>query len=436
MESIELITLILGSSLLLSFLFSLQLFRLGSLSNHEFRTIFKVVDGESDDRGITPYAYRIELAFRQARILSYSVFFVSLSRLIGQKHPAFLVSTVANVLVVIAAFLVLWTVNLVLPRLAGSWMGPRPGSAGIRFTLLIDLLMYPFTRLAVSINGGLDNQFKGETGKDKAAEFEEEIRTLIDEGEKKGLFDEHEGSLFQSLVEFSDTVVREVMTPRLDIVAVEVDSPISELMSKILEGGFSRVPVYQERIDDIVGIVFAKDLLAHWGKSEAEIKVKELLREAYFVPETKKITGLLKEFQVNKNHMAIVVDEYGGVSGLVTIEDLIEEIVGEIRDEYDDETDLLQVLEDGSLKVDARINVEEVEDYFNITIEREDFDTIGGLIFHILGRVPKLDEEIPFGDLVMKVLEVEDRRVGTIHIGRKSRESGGRDVTATHPDSP
>jgi len=206
------------------------------------------------------------------------------------------------------------------------------------------------------------------------------------------------------------------MTPRLDIVAIEINELIPALIQRIIDNGYSRIPCYTDRIDNINGIIFAKDLLTHWGKSNEDIVLTGLLREAMFIPETKKITQLLKEFQINKNHMAIVVDEYGGVSGLVTIEDLLEEIVGEIRDEYDNEVDQIQVLEDNSLKVDARVNVEELEEYFNITIPRSDFDTVGGLIFHILGRVPKEGEEIRYEKLVMKILKAEERRVRLIHV--------------------
>ncbi|MBN2382758.1 HlyC/CorC family transporter [bacterium] len=320
------------------------------------------------------------------------------------------------ILAACCAIMLLWLTKIILPCLIGSRARNKLSPLAVLIIRIIMFLFYPLCILTGQLKGKIVKRTVEGADEDEAAEFEEEIRTLIDEGEKKGILEKYEGSLFHSVVEFSDTVVREVMTPRLDIVAVEINEALPVLIQRIIENGYSRIPCYTDRIDNINGVIFAKDLLTRWGKADTEIDLHELLREAYFIPETKKITQLLKEFQKNKNHMAIVVDEYGGVSGLVTIEDLIEEIVGEIRDEYDNEVDQVQVLDDGSLKVDARVNVEELEEYFKITIDRTDFDTVGGLIFHILGRVPKAGEEINYENLIIKILSAEERRVLSTHI--------------------
>lgn len=398
----------------LSFLFSIHILKLNVLSIFDLRTLFRR-DKKEKEIPKSLYPSKIIIAFRFARLLSNTTFIATFIWLMATRYELFTRLYLLGA-TVLSSFLFLWVMNSLVPHLWISRLGHSVSKAGIQFSKAIFWIMYPFVWLTSYVSKEIDENELGGDDKVKAAEFEEEMNSLLEEGEKKGIFAANERSLFRSLVEFSDTVVREVMTPRLDIVAVEEEEPLDNLLEKIINYGFTRIPIYKERIDNITGVVFAKDLLLHWGKADKNIDLTELMREAYFVPETKKITQMLKDFQKNKNHMAIVVDEYGGVSGVVTIEDLLEEIVGEIRDEYDNEVDMMQILDDKSLKVDARLNVEEIEDYFNVSIEREDFDTVGGLIFHILGRVPKEGEVIELNELRMKILSAEERRVRTIHI--------------------
>lgn len=242
------------------------------------------------------------------------------------------------------------------------------------------------------------------------ANSEEELQNLIDASEQQGIIDEDEGDMIQSILELDETILREIMIPRTEMVCVDIAAPLSQVLDAILESGHSRIPVYQNNVDNIIGLVYAKDLLRYWGRSLDSISFDEIMRPPYLVPESKQVSVLLKEFQKTCIHIAIVIDEYGGTSGLVTIEDLIEEIVGEIQDEYDLEEPLLIEQSDGTLLVDARLNIEEFEEYFDIEVAREKFDTVGGYVVEKCGRVPVVGETVRVDAFDMVVVQ-GDRRV-------------------------
>src|SRR5678816_3528776 len=228
------------------------------------------------------------------------------------------------------------------------------------------------------------------------------------EQQEEGVISQEEGrELLQSIVDFTETVVREVMTPRPDIVAVRADASLQDLRTLFREEQYSRMPVYRENLDNIVGIVFVKDLVAL--PPTAEPPITTLMRSAYFVPESKRVSELLKEMQRRQAQMAIVVDEYGGTAGLVTVEDLLEEIVGEIRDEYDVESETVVDEGNGSIVFSGKVNVDEVRDRLGVAIEREGFETLGGYLLSHLGRMPYVGESFDIDDLSVEVLEVERR---------------------------
>jgi magnesium and cobalt transporter len=247
---------------------------------------------------------------------------------------------------------------------------------------------------------------------------EKELQDIINESEECGIINEEEGDMIQSVFEFGDTIVREVIVPRTDMVCCSQDTSIRDVLDAIISSGHSRIPAFAGTNDQIVGIVYAKDLLRYWGKNIQTTLVQEVMRPPYFVPETKKIEVLLQEFRTKRVHMAIVVDEYGGTSGLITIEDLLEEIVGEIQDEYDREHALLVVEEGGSILVDARLSIEEIEEYFDVKISREKFDTVGGYMFHLLSHVPVQGEEIIEGPLLMQIVDCDERKINSVRIRR------------------
>ena len=226
---------------------------------------------------------------------------------------------------------------------------------------------------------------------------------------------EEEGrELLQSLVDFTETIAREVMTPRPDIIAIRQDASLPDLRALFREEQYSRIPVYRDNLDNIVGIVFVKDLVAL--PREAEPPITTLMRSAYFVPESKRVSELLKEMQRRQQQMAIVVDEYGGTAGLVSVEDLLEEIVGEIRDEYDVESETVVDEGNGVFVFSGKVNVDEVRDRLGVEIEREGFETLGGYLLAHLGRMPYVGERFDVDGLSVEVLEVERRRITKVRV--------------------
>jgi magnesium and cobalt transporter len=253
---------------------------------------------------------------------------------------------------------------------------------------------------------------------------EKELQDAINSSEEEGILNESEGDMLQSIFEFGDTIVREVMVPRTDMVCCPADATLSGFLELIIRSGHSRVPLFEGSTDKIVGVVYAKDLLRNWGANDETLTLTEVMRTPYFIPETKRIDDLLKDFRTRRVHMAIAVDEYGGTSGLITIEDLLEEIVGDIQDEYDLEIPWLQPQDDGTLLVDARANVEELEEFYEIEIPREKFDTVGGYLFHLLGNVPQKGEKVSDNGLVLMVEDSDDRKIVKVRVWRDAEVPG------------
>jgi len=249
-----------------------------------------------------------------------------------------------------------------------------------------------------------------------------EIKQVLDEGEEQGLIDEDEGEMIEGIFDLKQTVAREIMIPRTHIVAVPVDAERERVLRAVISSGHSRIPIYDEDVDHIVGILNAKDLLPLWLEDAKQLDLRQITREPFFVPETKRIKDLLNELRGRKSHMAIIVDEYGGTSGLVTIEDIIEEIIGEIRDEHDVEEDPFLPQEDGSVLVRARASLDEFEEYFGVSIPREGYDTLGGFIIHVMGKVPARGEEMQYGGLVLRIQGGDEKRITRVLVTVGSRE--------------
>ncbi|MGB7604754.1 MAG: hemolysin family protein [Lutisporaceae bacterium] len=246
---------------------------------------------------------------------------------------------------------------------------------------------------------------------------EEEIRLMINVGEEKGIFQETETDMINSIFEFDDTVAKEVMTPRTDIVAVSVETSIDEILEIIIEENFSRIPVYEDSTDNIIGILYIKDLFALIRKNtEWKISLKDIVRPVYFVPEYKKIDELFKEMQKSKTHIAIVIDEYGGTAGLITIEDLLEEIVGNIFDEYDDVILDYEKIDENTYIVSGMLSVSDINDIMDTELPEEEFDTISGIVLSLSGKMPDVGDEVQFGTTSLRIEEVDDKRISRIKI--------------------
>jgi CBS domain containing-hemolysin-like protein len=245
---------------------------------------------------------------------------------------------------------------------------------------------------------------------------EEELLALADVAVEEEVIEAEERELIEQIIEFGDTIVREVMVPRPDMLSIDADFRVADAMEVVLMNGRSRVPVCGEGIDDIVGIAYAKDLMRAERDGRELVPVAEVLREAHFVPETKRVAELLPEMQARKFHMAVVVDEYGGTAGLVTLEDLLEELVGEIVDEFDSEEPMIQPQADGSVKVQARMAIDEVNDLLHAELPEGDWDSIGGLMFHLLGHVPDEGETIGCEGHLLRAEQVQGRRIGVVRV--------------------
>jgi len=248
------------------------------------------------------------------------------------------------------------------------------------------------------------------------ANTEADLQEMIDASELGGIIDEDEGEMLQSILELNDTIVREIMVPRTSMVCCDCTAPLVEILKAINDSGHSRIPLYDHSRDNIIGLIYAKDLLRFWGTPLEELKLDQVLRPPFLVPESKKVSDLLQDFRQRRVHMAIVIDEYGGTSGLVTIEDLIEEIVGDIQDEYDLEEDWLIVEESGTVLVDGRLSIEEFEEHFSIVVAREKFDTVGGYVVEMLGRVPARGERLEFDKLRLLIVDADPRAVRQIRV--------------------
>ncbi len=247
----------------------------------------------------------------------------------------------------------------------------------------------------------------------------EDLKIMADMGHAHGSLEEEERELIHSIVEFGETTVKEVMVSRMDIVAIPTDATLSEAIRIIQESGHSRFPLYEEHLDNILGIVYAKDLLPYLTQPSPpeHIDWRRIARPAMFVPLTMKLSDLLRQFQARRTHIAIVVDEYGGTAGLVTLEDVLEEIVGEIRDEYDEkEKPLYEQLDERTYRFDARINLDDMAEIIGIELDTEqfDFETLGGLIFHLVGDIPEVGTEVEYGPLRLRVESIQNHRIGKV----------------------
>ncbi len=247
---------------------------------------------------------------------------------------------------------------------------------------------------------------------------EEDIISFVNVGNAEGIIEEDEKEMIHSIVTLGETSAKEVMTPRTSMLAFEGAKTINEVWDEIVDNGFSRIPIYEETIDNIIGILYIKDLMEHIKNNELDIPIKQFIRSAYFVPETKSIIEILKEFRGLKVHIAMVLDEYGGVVGLVTIEDLIEEIVGEIRDEYDDEEEsFFKKVADNEYEVDAMTDIETINKDLELNLPiSEDYESLGGLIVTTTGKICEVGDEVQIDNIYLKVLEVDKMRVSKVFI--------------------
>ncbi len=349
------------------------------------------------------------------------------------SHPAHLLSTLmvtrvlaSTALIVSAMFLARlygnyrwlgwWlfggvAVLLLVQILSRAWVINKEERTAVALAPLVRLLaliLKPVTSILWRIGGGAvpkgaapESVFLSEDG----------LRFLLHVSDEESVIEQEEKEMIQSIFDFSDKLVREVMVPRIDVTGVTVETPMLQALEVILKAGHSRIPVYRDSIDNVQGILYAKDLLKYLRDGRTETPLARIVRPAYFIPESKKVDELLQELQQRKVHMAVVVDEYGGTAGLVTIEDLLEEIVGEIQDEYDSEEPTVEAINSHEYLFDARVSLDEVNKLLDVELPSEGGDTLGGFIYSQLGKVPALGDRIEFENVTIEVLSVAGRRI-------------------------
>jgi CBS domain containing-hemolysin-like protein len=242
---------------------------------------------------------------------------------------------------------------------------------------------------------------------------------MMSAGEEAGWIEHEEREMIEGVMDFGDTLVREIMIPRVDVVALEVNSSLDRALDVAITRGHSRIPVYEETIDNVIGILYAKDLIPVLRDGKRDTPLRDIIRPAHFVPATMKVSTLLEDLQRRRVHMAIVVDEYGGTAGIVTLEDLIEQIVGEIRDEYDTEEPSIVEVGPHELIVDARVTIDDVADMLEVEFPETTADRIGGLVYEQLGRIPRVGDQVICGDVTITVLSIKGIRAERLHIVRQ-----------------
>jgi putative hemolysin len=275
-------------------------------------------------------------------------------------------------------------------------------------------------------------QVEEQGDEDEDEDSGDDIQALIEVGEAEGILEEEEGELIHSILEFGDTRVSEVMTPRPDIVALPVDAIVREARDIMIESKYSRLPVYRDQIDNVEGMIYVRDLMECWPEGKENDPITPLVRPLYFVPETKPVAELLEEMQKAHAHLAMVVDEYGGVSGLVTVEDILEEIVGEIEDEDIGGEELKEIVEacEGCYEVQGSTEIGKIERLFDMEIEADDFTTIAGLVINESGKVPRPGDHLVFRGLDVQVLEADERRIGRLRLKRAEDSNGAESAQA------
>ena len=286
----------------------------------------------------------------------------------------------------------------------------------------ISILTAPFVKL-LTFSTNIVSKIFGVSESEEEVVTEEEIKMMIDEGEEKGTIEKGEKLLLNNVFEFNDIIVSEIMTPRTEMYAIDINDDIKEILDKVDEFKYSRVPVYEESIDDIKGILFVKDLLKPL-KDNKKIDIRKLIREPYFVPESKDIDELFTEMQQNKVQLAIVIDEYGGTAGLITMEDIIEELVGNILDEYDEEEIEFKKIDENTYILSGTITTYELKKKFNIELPEGDYETLSGYLIDKLGRIPDEDEHpiLEDSNLTYKIEEIDDKRIKYVKVCRNMNE--------------
>jgi putative hemolysin len=330
--------------------------------------------------------------------------------------------------VVVATVFEVVVIFVLFEAVPKNWAVHNPERAALFTAPIVSAVVrFPPIRAVSAVLIGLANLMIGRSGGDMAAVStghvtESELLAMADVAHAEEVIETAERAFIHSVIDFGDAVVREVMVPRPDMVALEASATVSAALQEALDAGRSRLPVFEHNIDDVIGIAHAKDLIRAEHEGHGRDPVRQHVRPAYFVPETKRLSGLLREMQEHQFHLAIVVDEYGGTAGLVTLEDLIEELVGEIVDEFDVEEPVVERRPDGSIVVAGRLGIDDASELLGVQLPEGTWDTVGGLVLDAAGRVPRQGEAVEVEGFRLVAERVQGRRIGRVRIERTARE--------------
>ncbi len=353
---------------------------------------------------LTQNSRQLQAALYLARLLVHMLIAGAVLALLAQRWAdlTFLAAAGALLLAVLLLFLLEWLVDSLISRRAEAWALRLAPYTRFLVTVLSPLLVLP---LAFDARQRVGQEMVG-------AVTEDELKSMVDAGHEGGVLEQEERQMIYSIFDLGDTLAREIMVPRIYITALDVSIPISQAVDALLKSGYSRAPVYEDTVDNILGLLYARDLLRVWREGGQIDSLRELLRPACFVPEAKKVDELLTEMQSDRIHMAIVVDEYGGVAGLVTLEDIVEEIVGEIQDEFDQSEELPYVpVGENEYIFLGRIDLDDFNELLGSHLPIDEADTLGGFIYNQLGRAPTTGEKLTVDDILLTVEQVTGRRI-------------------------
>ncbi len=386
------------------------------------RTRLKVIAGKGSRRAERLHDYANE----RAAILAVLALARTFAAVLATALAVFLVSrevrhTWSMLPVVIAGAALALALLDALPRLL---VAKAPEAWGLRLVPVVALFRAVLGPLAWAVDRSL-RRVIGASAEAREQDETEEILRLAEIETDGDIIEEDEREMIRGVVALDETLAREIMAPRIDIVALDDSETIDDALRLIVAKGFSRIPLYDENIDNIVGVIYAKDLLRCVIEGR-QPSLRDIARPAYFIPESKRVDELLTELKKSKVHIAIVVDEYGGTAGLVTIEDLLEEIVGEIQDEYDREEAPIERVNETQAILDARVSIDSLRELFGFEAEDEDYDTIGGFVYHHLGKVPVVGDEVRVDGLTLRVLSVLGRRIKKVRATKETEVSRSR----------
>ncbi|MHC4571185.1 MAG: hemolysin family protein [Planctomycetota bacterium] len=405
--------------------FSVNSIALRIFSHTKLHDAFKAVNKENLADNLVKNAEKLVLACSLYRLIfNMCILLLLLAGFAAarQGNPAF-----SDYLVTFIIAATIFSIfSLAIPHAWAKYAGEKMLSRTYKLLMFFSMLARPILYI-FQLYDGFVKRLAGvveTTPEEDREEKQEEFLNGLERRRTEGVLDEEEQEMIENVLELSDSTADEIMTPRTDIVAVEVNSDLKTILETITSAGHTRVPVYEENIDNIIGFVYAKDLLTEIGKNPTDFRLRNKMRGAYFVPETIPLRALLHEFQNKKLHIAVVLDEYGGTAGIVTLEDILEELVGEITDEYEEKPpEPVKEIDKNTVEADARTYVDDLNDQFELNLpEDEDYDTIGGFVFSCLGYIPKTGESFDYENLKFTISSAEARRIKRIRIQRVSEQ--------------